>query len=76
MELPVTSNQSLPSRVVSYSNKQIRDTGYTQNLEAEIEAHQHDKTLSTAEHVVDATKKGADLEFSEEQPGQFVYLCQ
>ena len=41
--LRVTSNQSLPTRVAWVSlhpNKQIRDSGYTQSIEAEIETHQ------------------------------------
>ena len=67
-----TSNQSLPPGLVLHPNKQLRDSGYTQNIEAEIEPRQHDKALSTAEHGLDATTNGPDLGFSEKQTRQFV----
>ena len=54
-ELRTTKSTCLRPRVVLHPNKNIRDSGYQQNIEAEIQAHLHDKRLSTAKDVLAAT---------------------
>ena len=71
-ELRTTKSTCLRPRVVLHPNKNIRDSGYQQNIEAEIQAHLHDKPLSTAKDVLDATSNGADLGLTEEQTRQLV----
>ena len=71
-ELRTTNSTCLRPRVVLHPNKHIRDSGYQQNIEAEIQAHLHDKPLSTAKDVLDATSNGVDLGLTEEQTRQFV----
>ncbi len=71
-EVRIVSRQDIPPRIVFHPNKQIRDGGYTQNIEAKIFCHQHDKELRTAQDLLQATKNGAELGLTETQTVKFV----
>ena len=71
-EVRIVSRQDIPPRIVFHPNRQIRDGGYTQNIEAKIFCYQHDKELRTAQDLLQATNNGAQLGLTETQTVKFV----
>jgi hypothetical protein len=60
-------------RIIFHPNKDIRETeGYTQNIEAEIKQHEHDKTIKSAADLLKATNDGQDLGMTKDQTEAFV----
>ena len=71
-EVRTTSKAELCPRILFHPCKAIRDSGYTQNIEARISPFQHEKMIRTAKALLDATHNGKDLGLTEEETKRFV----
>jgi len=71
-EVRTTSKAQLCPRIVFHPCKAIRDSGYSQNIEARITPFQHERMIKTAKTLLDATHHGKDLGLTEEETKRFV----
>lgn len=60
-------SRQLQPRVVFHPSKNVRDQGYTQNIEAEISPFKHDLEIRTAQALLAVTNNGTDLGLTEEE---------
>ena len=71
-EVRTIRRTQLCPRILFHPGKKVRDSGYTQNIEAKISPYQHDKMINSAQALLNATNNGKDLGLTEEETRKFV----